>query len=110
MYLGSLTPFLLPVLGQATTSLARTLTVFLVGRAITGVGGSAVMVVPFILVLELVSKRRRGIFMGLVNAGFTTGVSLGAVVYGALINNPGWVRVLPSYHSLSLSLSLFPSV
>ncbi|KAH7030757.1 major facilitator superfamily domain-containing protein [Microdochium trichocladiopsis] len=77
-------------IGQAIASQAPTLTVFLVGRMITGVGGSAVMVVPFILVLELVSKRRRGIFMGLINAGFTTGISLGAVVYGALIDHPGW--------------------
>jgi len=81
---------ILIAIGQTITSQATTLTVFLVGRTITGIGGSAVMVVPFILVLELVSKRRRGIFMGLINAGFTTGVSLGAVVYGALINEPGW--------------------
>lgn len=61
------------------------------------------MVVPFILVLELVSKRKRGVFMGLINAGFTTGVSLGAVVYGALINKPGWVSFIRRDAGLAIS-------
>ncbi len=50
-----------------------------------------IVVLAFILVLELTTKRRRGLFIGLLNAGFTTGVSLGAVVFGALISSTGWV-------------------
>jgi MFS family permease len=48
------------------------------------------MTISFILVLELSGKKRRGLFLGLVNAGFTTGVALGAVVAGALLPVTGW--------------------
>ena len=65
---------------------------FLLGRAIQGIGGAGIMTVSFILVLELTGKKRRGLFIGLVNAGFTTGVSVGAVVAGALLPVTGWVR------------------
>lgn len=48
------------------------------------------MTISFILVLELTSKKRRGIFIGMANSGFTLGVSLGAVVWGALLPVVGW--------------------
>lgn len=77
--------------GGLVTSQAPNLTVFLAGRAISGVGGAGIMTISFILVLELSGKKRRGLFIGLVNSGFTTGVSLGAVIAGALVNGMGWV-------------------
>lgn len=43
-----------------------------------------------ILVLQLTSRKRRGLFIGLVNAGFTVGMSTGAVVFGALLPAIGW--------------------
>lgn len=63
---------------------------FLVGRVVTGIGGAGVMVLALVLVLELTSKRRRGLFVGLVNAAYTSGVSLGAVVAGLLVPVAGW--------------------
>jgi predicted MFS family arabinose efflux permease len=48
------------------------------------------MTISFILVLELSGKKRRGLFIGLVNTGFTTGVALGAVIAGALLPIRGW--------------------
>ncbi|TVY47930.1 Efflux pump [Lachnellula occidentalis] len=77
-------------IGGLVTSQARDLTIFLVGRAISGIGGAGIMTISFILVLELSGKKRRGLFIGLVNSGFTTGVSLGAVIAGALVNGMGW--------------------
>jgi predicted MFS family arabinose efflux permease len=82
---------LLLSLGGFVTSQAPDLTVFLVGRAISGIGGSGIMTISFILVLELAGMTRRGLFIGLVNSGFTIGVSLGAVIAGALVNVTGWV-------------------
>lgn len=76
--------------GGLVTAAAGSLPVFLLGRVVTGVGGAGVMVLALVLVLELTSKRRRGLFVGLVNAGFTTGVSLGAVVAGLLVPTAGW--------------------
>ena len=64
--------------------------VFLVGRVVTGIGSAAITPVALILVTELTSKRRRGLFIGLVNTGYTIGVSCGAIVAGALEPVVGW--------------------
>jgi len=47
-----------------------------------------------VLVLELANGKRRGLFIGLVNSGFTFGVSMGAVIAGALLPVTGWVSWL----------------
>jgi predicted MFS family arabinose efflux permease len=65
----------------------------LVGRALSGVGAAGILTISIILVLELTTKRTRGLFIGLVNAGYTSGVALGAVIAGALVDVTGW-RVL----------------
>lgn len=77
--------------GGVVTSQAKSLATFLLGRAISGIGGAGIMTISFILVLELSGKKKRGLFIGLVNTGFTTGVSLGAVIAGALLPVTGWV-------------------
>lgn len=76
--------------GGVIASQAPTLRYFLIGRAIQGLGGAGIMTISFILVLELSGKKRRGLYIGLVNTGFTTGVSFGAVVAGALLPVMGW--------------------
>ena len=78
-------------LGTFVTSLAAGLPIFLVGRAITGIGAAGILTLSIILVIELTTKRRRGLFIGLINTGYTTGVSLGAVIAGALVGPLGWV-------------------
>ncbi|KAI1258608.1 major facilitator superfamily domain-containing protein [Xylariaceae sp. FL1019] len=77
-------------LGSVITSQARTFAVFILGRVVTGAGGGGIMVLSFVLVLELTTKRNRGLFVGLLNTGLTSGVSLGAVVFGALLARVGW--------------------
>jgi len=77
--------------GALVTSQAQSFAVFIFGRVLVGVGGAGVMTLSMILVLQLTSKRRRGLFIGLVNAGFTIGLSTGAVVFGALLPTLGWV-------------------
>ena len=79
-------------LGALVTSQADDLSMFLLGRAIAGTGAAGILTLTIILVIELTTKRRRGLFIGLVNTGYTTGVSLGAVVAGALVGPVGWVR------------------
>ncbi|KAI0473019.1 major facilitator superfamily domain-containing protein [Xylariaceae sp. FL0804] len=77
-------------LGALVTSRAPSFPVFILGRVITGIGGGGTTILAFILVLELTSKRKRGLFVGLTNTGFTIGVSLGAVMFGGLIERTGW--------------------
>jgi MFS family permease len=78
-------------IGVLVTSQAPSFAVFLVGRAISGVGAAGILTISIILVLELTGKKRRGLFIGLVNAGYTSGVALGAVIAGALLPVTGWV-------------------
>ena len=54
------------------------------------IGSAAITPVAIILVVELTSKRRRGLFIGLVNTGYTIGVSCGAIIAGALEPVVGW--------------------
>ncbi|KAI0601520.1 major facilitator superfamily domain-containing protein [Biscogniauxia sp. FL1348] len=93
-------------LGCLVTSQARSFAVFIAGRAVTGVGGGGTTVLAFILVLELTTKRRRGLYVGLVNAGFTSGISLGAVVFGGLISTTGWRALFGIQAPISLVAGL----
>lgn len=76
--------------GAIVTSRANSFAVLILGRTITGMGGGCIMTLSLILVLQLTSRRRRGLFVGMVNAGFTIGVSTGAIVFGALLPVLGW--------------------
>ncbi len=78
-------------IGSGVAAHAGSLAVFLAGRAMQGVGGSGGLVITLILVLRLVDSRRRGLFVGLCNAGFTFCLSVGAIVFGALLPRLGWV-------------------
>lgn len=79
--------------GGLVTGLARSYGGFIAGRVVSGVGGAGIMTLCLILVLELTGAKRRGLFIGLVNMGYTVGVSLGAVVAGASLGVFGWVRI-----------------
>ncbi|KAH6899649.1 major facilitator superfamily domain-containing protein [Thelonectria olida] len=63
---------------------------FLAGRVVAGVGGAGVLTLAVIFGLELTTERTRGIAMGCINAGFTIGVSFGAIVFGGLMPVVGW--------------------
>ncbi|KPM34662.1 hypothetical protein AK830_g11920 [Neonectria ditissima] len=64
---------------------------FVAGRVVAGVGAAGVLTLAIILGLELTSERTRGVVMGCINAGFTLGVSFGAIAYGGLMPVIGWV-------------------
>ncbi len=55
-------------LGAIVTSQAQTLAVFILGRVLVGVGGGGILTLSQVLVIQLTSKRRRGLFIGLCNA------------------------------------------
>ncbi|OAA62548.1 dihydroorotate dehydrogenase [Niveomyces insectorum RCEF 264] len=76
--------------GTVLTAYAQSLATFLAGRVVVGVGGAGVLTLAFVVVLQLAPRHRRGLWVGAVNAGFTVGLSTGAVVYGALLPVLGW--------------------
>jgi predicted MFS family arabinose efflux permease len=77
-------------IGSLITGLAPSLVIFLAGRAISGVGAAGILTIAIILIVQLSSPQRRGLFNGLLNTGFTIGVAAGAVAAGALEPMVGW--------------------
>jgi predicted MFS family arabinose efflux permease len=99
-------------IGTLVTGLANTFRMFLVGRAFTGAGGGGILIVASILVIQMTSPKRRGLYIGLVNSGMTVGVSLGAVIAGALEPKIGWKPLfwIQSPISLLAGISLLLSI
>jgi predicted MFS family arabinose efflux permease len=81
---------LILTLGTIITGLALNLTMFLFGRAVTGIGSAGILSVAIILVVQLAAPKSRGLYTGLLNTGFTIGVAAGAVGAGALQPLIGW--------------------
>lgn len=77
-------------IGAVITAHAASLPVFLAGRVVVGMGGAGAMTLSLITVLQLTTRHRRGLFVGLANSGFTLGLSTGAIVYGALLPVMSW--------------------
>ena len=84
-------------LGTLLCAVADSAPVFILGRVVAGIGSAGVLTLAVIIVLELTGKKNRGVFIGLVNSGMTIGVSVGAIVYGALLPAIGWVRFPPCF-------------
>jgi MFS family permease len=84
---------LIQVCGLFLTSQATALATFLAGRAVTGIGSAAITPIAFILVTELTSPQRRGLYFGCINTGYTAGVAGGAIIAGALEPVVGWRAV-----------------
>jgi predicted MFS family arabinose efflux permease len=77
-------------IGTAITGTSTSFNMFLVGRVLTGAGGGGILIVASIIVVQMTTPRRRGLYIGLLNSGMTVGVSLGAVIAGALEPKIGW--------------------
>lgn len=97
---------LLFTIGAIVTSAASTLPVFLLGRVLTGAGKHCHLIfcwlrltelgaagnfpTGIIAIIGLTKVTRRGLFMGMMNSGFTAGIAFGAVIAGALEPAVGW--------------------
>jgi predicted MFS family arabinose efflux permease len=87
------TSALITAAGSLITASAPRLSVFLLGRAITGTGAAGIFTVSIILVVQLTTPKRRGLFNGILNTGYTIGVAAGAVLAGAIEPALGWRAV-----------------
>lgn len=76
--------------GCILSSIAQSFETFVLGRCVTGIGASGIFTISIIVVLELTGSKRRGIAIGLLNAGYTIGVAVGATAAGALLPVVGW--------------------
>lgn len=80
-------------IGSVLSSYATSAAVFIFARVLAGVGGGGVITLSLVLVLQLTSSKKRGLYVGVVNTAFTAGVATGAVVFGALLDVVGWRRL-----------------
>ena len=104
-------------IGLFLTAAAPTLAVFLLGRAVAGCGSGGLMSTTIFLVLDLANPKRRGLYIGLISSGYTTGLASGAVLAGLLTPTLGWVcgnirgfnSVLLCSHNILASHLLDPS-
>jgi MFS family permease len=81
-------------IGSVITSTSVSFEHFILGRIVTGAGGGGIFIVASIMAIQMTSPKRRGLYMGLANTAMTVGVSLGAVIAGALEPRIGWVSIL----------------
>lgn len=77
--------------GTLIVATSNTFEMFIFGRVISGAGASGIFIVASIITIQMTSPERRGLFIGLINTGMTAGLSLGAVIAGALESKIGWV-------------------
>jgi MFS family permease len=80
-------------IGLFVTASAPTVGAFITGRAITGCGCGGIMSTTIILILALSTKKRRGLFLGVISAMLTSGIAIGAVLGGAMTPRFGWVSM-----------------
>lgn len=76
--------------GSLTAAFAKDFAGFITGRILAGVGAAGIFTISIIIVLELTGPKRRGLFIGLLNSGYTVGVAAGATAAGALLPHTGW--------------------
>lgn len=77
-------------IGSVITATSMTFEQFIVGRVVTGAGGGGIFIVASIMAIQMTSPQNRGLHIGLANSIMTVGVSLGAVISGALEPRLGW--------------------
>jgi MFS family permease len=91
---GGRTPLLLGVgaflAGLLTAGLASDMAVFLLGRALQGVGVGLLIVVTYVVVGDQYPERLRPTVFGAISAAWVIPSLVGPVVAGALAEGPGW--------------------
>lgn len=78
-------------IGALVVFFSNSFPVFVIGRVIAGIGAGGIFGSTTIIIVQRTSHENRGLFLGLNNAAITAGVSLGAIIAGALEPKIGWV-------------------
>jgi MFS family permease len=76
--------------GLLTAGLAPTMAVFLLGRALQGLGVGLLIVVMYVVVGDQYPERLRPTVFGAISAAWVIPSLVGPVVAGALAEGPGW--------------------
>ena len=86
-YIGGLLFFLV---GSALSGLSQNMTELILARAVTGLGGGAMMALSATTIGDIFSPRERGRWMGLIMSVFGLGSIVGPLVGGFITDHLGW--------------------
>lgn len=78
------------LLGSVIGGLATDMTMLIAGRAVQGLGGGGLLILPYAIIADIVPPRQRGRYMGFLSAVFGFSSVLGPVVGGWFTDDIGW--------------------
>src|SRR5437764_5491399 len=104
-YMGGLLLFLI---GSAFSGLSQNMGELIAARAVTGIGGGAMMALGVTTIGDIFSPRERGRWMGLIMGVFGLGSIVGPLVGGFITDHFGWRWVF--YVNLPLGLIALASL
>lgn len=104
---------LLFLIGSAVSGFSQDMRELIVARAVTGIGGGAMMALSVTTIGDIFSPRERGRWMGLIMSVFGLGSILGPLVGGIITDHLGWrwvfgVNIVPGLIALGLLWYLLP--
>jgi MFS family permease len=76
--------------GTIIASVAKTITLLLVGRCLQGIGGGGLVCLTYVLMADLVSLRDRGKWMAIISLQWAIGSVIGPVIGGAFAQDTTW--------------------
>jgi EmrB/QacA subfamily drug resistance transporter len=111
-YLMGLIVFLI---GSAASGLSQNMGELIAARALTGIGGGAMLALSVTTIGDIFSPRERGRWMGLIMSVFGLGSIVGPLVGGLITDHWGWrwvfyVNLLPGLIALGLISFLLPRI
>ncbi|KAI9683048.1 MAG: hypothetical protein M1822_006241 [Bathelium mastoideum] len=78
------------MLGSIICGVAKDTTTLIAGRAVQGIGGGGLSILPAMVVCDLVPLRERQKYTGFIYGAFAIGTFIGPVIGGALVQHVGW--------------------
>jgi len=78
------------ILGSILSGVSQSMTMFLICRALTGIGAGGIFSLSNIIIADLVSIRDRGKYQGFISAIFAISALVGPVIGGAFVDKVSW--------------------
>ncbi|KAG0026865.1 hypothetical protein BGZ81_006039 [Podila clonocystis] len=78
------------ILGSILSGVSQSMTMFLICRALTGIGAGGIFSLSNIIIADLVSIRDRGKYQGFISAIFAISALVGPVMGGAFVDKVSW--------------------
>ncbi len=103
------------LIGSAVSGFSQNMEQLIAARAVTGIGGGAMMALSVTTIGDIFSPRERGRWMGLIMTTFGLGSILGPLVGGFITDHFGWrwvfyVNIVPGLIALALIATLLPRI